>query len=127
MYRCQDCEYEFLYAKTIEDQHSLDNPPFEKIAVCPNCKGRNFSEIKKHYCKYCGRSLKKDVLEYCSNDCRKKGEIMWKEQARRKNLYNQNSIISIAKELDEYNKKHNTNYTYGVFVAKILSKKKQEA
>lgn len=126
MYRCQDCDYQFLYADSLVDRHNLENPPFEKIAVCPNCKGRNFSEIKKHYCKYCGRSLKKDVTEYCSDYCRKKGEKMWQEQAVRKNLYNQNSLVSITRELEEYNKKHKTNYTYGTFVSKVLSKKQKE-
>ena len=47
MYRCQDCDYQFLYADSLVDRHNLENPPFEKIAVCPNCKGRNFSEIKR--------------------------------------------------------------------------------
>ena len=93
--------------------------------ICFKCK-KNIDD-DSHYCKYCGRSLKKGVLEYCSSECRKKGEIMWQEQARRKNLYQQNSIISVTRKLEEYNKTHNTNYTYGIFVGKILSKNKTEA
>lgn len=122
MYYCQDCDYEFLYAEEVEERHNFENPPFEKIAVCPNCKGTKFSKIENRYCKYCGRKLKENMHDYCTKECKRRGEIMWREQARRKNLYEKNSLISVTRKLEEYNKSHNTKYTYGIFVSKILNK-----
>ena len=127
MYRCQDCDYEFLYSEEIKEPPNLPVPPYESIAVCPNCKGENFSKIENRYCKYCGRKLKPDQNEYCAKECKRKGEIMWREQARRKNLYEKSSLTSVTRQLEAYNKSHNTNYTYGAFVSKILNKKVQEA
>lgn len=126
MYQCQDCDYEFLYSDSITERHNMQSPPYEKISVCPKCKSQNFSELRNRYCKYCGRKLKENETQYCSKECRRKGEIMWREQARRKNLYEKSSIISVTRQLEAYNKAHNTKYTYGTFVSEILSKKKQE-
>ena len=122
MYQCQDCEHEFLYSECIEETHGLSFGPYEKISVCPYCKSQKFFKIENRYCKYCGRKLKSNELEYCSKECKRKGETMWREQARRKNLYEKSSLISVTRQLEEYNKLHNTKYTYGTFVGKILNK-----
>ena len=120
MYRCQDCEFEFLYAKQHEEHHQQTEPPFEKLCVCPNCKSTNFSKIKIRYCRFCGRKLKANMSEYCTKECKMRGDIMWREQARRKNLYESNSLVAVTRELESYNRKNHTNYTYGIYVGKIL-------
>lgn len=126
MYQCQDCEHEFLYSEGIEEKHNLTSGPYEKISICPNCKGQNFFKIRNRYCKYCGRKLKSDENEYCSKECKKKGEAMWREQARKRNLYENSSVVSVSRQLEAYNKLHNTKYSYGIFVSKILNKNAKE-
>ena len=122
MYHCKDCGFEFLYADTIFERHGLALPPFEQIQVCPNCKSRNFERTKISHCRCCGRRINKANTEYCSKECKIKGEFMWREQSRRRKLYENSSLISVTRQLDEYNEQHKTNYTYGNFVGKILSK-----
>lgn len=121
MYHCKDCGFEFLYAATTFERHGLALPPFEKMQVCPNCKSHNFEKSKISHCRCCGRRINKANAEYCSKECKTKGEFMWREQARRRKLYENSSLISIARQLDEYNKQHKTHYTYGNFVGKILT------
>lgn len=123
MYRCKDCGFEFLYAEKLSEYHNLSSPPFESIKICPNCKGNNFYEIKIPHCRYCGKTLKHNENEYCTAECRRKGEIMWSQQAKRKNKYEQNSLVRITKELEKYNRKHGSLYTYGIYVAKVLDNK----
>ena len=120
MYHCKDCGFEFLYADTIIERHTLDSPPFEKIRVCPNCKSYNFDKAKTPHCRCCGRRLKSAELEYCSKECKIRGEFMWREQSRRRQLYENSSLVSIVRQLELYNKQHKTHYTYGNFVGKIL-------
>ena len=44
MYRCEDCGLLFETPHTVAEVLSKLLPPFERIAVCPDCKGTNFSE-----------------------------------------------------------------------------------
>ena len=121
MYRCQDCEFEFLYAKQHEEHHQQTEPPFEKLCVCPNCKSTNFSKIKIRYCRFCGRKLKANMSEYCTKECKMRGDIMWREQARRKNLYESNlkyfcfhvfQCLILINYLYEHNQRMNSHLYY---------------
>jgi DNA-directed RNA polymerase subunit RPC12/RpoP len=50
-YKCDHCGREFEEPDFVEETHGLENPPYEKIAVCPYCKGY-FEEV--YECKICG-------------------------------------------------------------------------
>lgn len=51
-YECHNCGKQFEEPHIIEERHGLDTPPYEKIGVCPYCKGY-FEEM--HQCKICGQ------------------------------------------------------------------------
>lgn len=58
-YECHNCGRRFEEPDIITETHGLDSPPYEKIDVCPYCKGY-FSEI--HECKICGEHYTIDEL-----------------------------------------------------------------
>lgn len=39
---CVDCQKTFDIPTFFEEKHGLDSPPYERIAVCPKCRGNNF-------------------------------------------------------------------------------------
>lgn len=41
-YRCNDCNKFFDDAFYYNETHGLDNPPYERVSVCPHCKSGNF-------------------------------------------------------------------------------------
>ena len=51
-YQCHECDRQFEEPDFITEKHGLDTPPYEKIAVCPYCKGY-FEEMTQ--CRICGQ------------------------------------------------------------------------
>lgn len=117
MYYCYECGKEFEKCDKIYERHNLENPPYERFSVCPNCKSTNFSEKNTTHCRCCGAKLEEDAEEYCSERCRKKGNLLWKKQMRKRKLQESTPINKKVKEIEEYNKLHNTSYSYGQYVA----------
>lgn len=39
---CNECQKTFDIPTFFEEKHGFDSPPYERIAVCPKCKGDNF-------------------------------------------------------------------------------------
>ena len=120
MYYCKDCKQKFENYKIITERHGLDIPPYEQIACCPKCESSNFEEYIISHCRYCGARLKRRDGVYCNAECRKKGEILWRKERKRKKQLEQSPLNIIMKRLQEYNKEHNTSYSYGRFVSSIL-------
>ena len=58
-YQCHECDRSFEEPDIITETHGLDTPPYEKIAVCPYCKGY-FEEMQE--CKICGEYFTEDEL-----------------------------------------------------------------
>ena len=58
-YECHNCGRRFEEPDIITETHGLDIGPYEKIGVCPYCKGY-FAEI--HECKICGEHYTDDEL-----------------------------------------------------------------
>ena len=119
MYYCPDCGYEFETALKLVETHSLSAPPFEEIYLCPCCKGKNFYEKILNHCRCCGAKLLKMGTDYCSQNCRIRGEKLWKKEMIRRKLNFDNPINIIVKEIDSYNANNKTNYSYGQYVALI--------
>lgn len=117
MYFCLDCGYTFSHALKLYENHGLSTPPYEIINVCPSCKGQNFRQKKLNYCHYCGTKLKKGQTYYCSAECKQKGEKAWRKERARKKLLVDSSLYKRVREIEEYNKKHKTKYSYGQFTA----------
>ena len=124
MHCCKDCGHEFTYCDYIEEDHTKEGIAYEKIRVCPNCKSSNFTEQEAQHCRCCGRKLPRGTQEYCNSLCRRRGELMWQEQAKRRNIKYKSPIELIIREIEEYNKAHNTNYSYGFYVGNILKRRK---
>ncbi len=54
-FRCNDCNAFFKNADFYDEKHGLNNPPFEKIPICPRCKSSNFTSF----------NLKMDKFDIC--------------------------------------------------------------
>ena len=126
MYYCNDCESEFKIYKTIYEKHNLDEPPYEKSYLCPFCGGNNIKEIEFTHCRCCGRRITKTDKKYCSDECERKGERLWKLQNKRIKLEKANPLNVILRELNDYNKVNNSNFSYGQYVALILFNKRKK-
>ena len=122
MYRCQDCEKNFSSAKRIYDENTADSPPYEKHLVCPYCESENIGFIKVYHCRCCGARLPFGVTDYCNEKCKKRGQKLWNREQKRKNQLKFDPIYIMTEMVDDYNKKHNTKYSYGQFVALVLPK-----
>ena len=58
-YECNHCGRNFDEPDFITETHGLETPPYEKIAVCPYCKGY-FEEM--YECKICGAFATEEQL-----------------------------------------------------------------
>ncbi len=119
MYYCNNCGEEFNEPKKIYETHNLSDAPFEVVYICPRCKSGNYREKITTHCRCCGARLTPDKVEYCSEPCRRKGKKLWKQEYKRKRKGLCNPILFMVRECNRYNKLHNTNYSYGQYVALI--------
>ena len=126
MYICYDCSGEFETPENLVEKHLLDAPPYEVSYVCPFCNSSNF-KVKSHsHCCCCGAKLPNTDSEFCSNECRNKGIKLWKNEFKRRKQLLINPINVIIRELENYNKEHNTNYSYGQYVAIIENQRRKQ-
>lgn len=115
MYYCQDCKKNFEFAQVVFERHGLENPPFERILRCPFCHSDRFKELVSSHCKYCGSRLSIEG-DYCSDYCKRLGEKMWERQRNLAELKKRSLLEVTLKELDSYNKAHNTRLSYGQYI-----------
>ena len=122
MYYCQDCKKSFEFVQIVFERHGLDNPPYERIRKCPFCHSEDFKEMISSHCKYCGSRLT-DSIDYCSETCKELGEKMWERQRSLAEIKKRSLLELMLKEVDSYNKAHNTKLSYGQYVATVKEKK----
>lgn len=123
MYICLKCNNEFETPIKITETHSLPNPPYEAVYVCPNCKSTDYEKKKAKHCHCCGAKILNSNSDYCSDACKIKGEKLWLKEAMNKNLLISSPIYCLIREVNEYNIANKTNYSYGQYVALVKSKK----
>lgn len=124
MYECQDCGHIFEVAAKVTERHGLDTPPFEEYGVCPACSSQFFRKAEVPHCRCCGARLPAGITEYCNETCRKRGtELRMLEEARM-NQRRTDPLHVLVRQIDEYNRIHNTRYSYGQYVALILPRLK---
>lgn len=124
MYECQDCRHIFDVAKRIVDKHELDTPPYEEHGVCPSCGSSYYHKIAVLHCRCCGARLSPGKSEYCNDSCRKRGIELRKIEQIQRRVRQTAPIEVLVRQIDEYNRLHNTRYSYGQYVALILPKLK---
>lgn len=95
---------------------------FEKNITCPFCNSNDIRVADFTHCRCCGARLIEGQKEYCSDECKKKGKILWERERRRKRLSLISPLNLVLKEIAEYNKQHNTKLSYGEYVALIKEK-----
>lgn len=122
MFYCKSCGYEFDHADVTYETHGLQSPPFEEICVCPACRSTDFFEKSSTHCRCCGSRLPAGAKDYCCETCRTRGEKLWKKERKRRNVLSQSPLNLLVKEVDAYNRKNGTNYSYGQYVALIQPK-----
>ncbi len=123
MFYCRECGYDFEKPMKIFEMNVLCSPPYEEILVCPDCKSTDFYEKNSTHCRCCGAKLSSSCEEYCSPTCRKKGELLWQRQRKRRKLQIESSIYEIIREISNYNRINNTDYSYGQYVALVENKR----
>ncbi len=96
---------------------------FEEKKVCPFCESKRVRIADFTHCRCCGAKLVQGQREYCSDNCKKKGEFLWERERRRRRLSLISPLNLVLKEIAEYNKKHNTKLSYGQYVSLIKEKK----
>lgn len=119
MYYCPDCGGFFEKALKSYETHGFTSPPFEERYYCPYCEGEDFYEKITTHCRCCGAKLREGLSDYCGEACEKKGKKLWLKDAKRRNLLKHDPISLIIRELNSYNRKNNTNYSYGQYIAYI--------
>ena len=119
MYSCTDCGRNFEEFNVVFEEHGRDKPPFEAIAVCPFCKSGNISEVVSRRCHYCGARLY-GQKDFCSSDCREKGLRLWRLEQHRRRRRAVHPLNVIIREVENYNRRNGTCYTYGQYISRIL-------
>ena len=122
MYYCKDCNHKFEKPLIKPESHRLCSPPFEKIYLCPFCKSTNFTEIEIFHCRCCGARLIDSNGEFCSDKCKVRFEKLKRAEYKHKKQLNENALYQFMREVEAYNQKHNTKYSYGQYVAHIKPK-----
>ncbi len=122
MFYCKNCGYEFFKPRNFYEDHGLKSPPYEKRYVCPNCNSERFYEKKVTHCRCCGAKIVNSNSLYCSDRCRERGEKLYALERKRRKLREESPINEIVKRTKEYNAANNTNYSYGQYVALVLSR-----
>lgn len=123
MFYCKECGFEFEKPIKQYESHRLSYPPYERQYLCPNCKGTSISQKTVTHCRCCGAKIKENGSTYCSKECKIKGEKLWKKEIEKKQLQLSNPINILVREIEEYNKRNKTNYSYGQYIAYVYSKK----
>ena len=119
MYYCKSCDNTFSSPEIITETHGLSSPPYERFAVCPYCSSSNFSKVPVKYCRCCGARLRYGVDDYCSETCKANAEKLRIEESKRKERIKYDPVSVIVKELENYNKEHNSNISYGEYMVLI--------
>lgn len=119
MYYCSDCGCEFETAALFTETHGFTTPPFEERRCCPLCGSGNIKEKAVSYCRCCGARLGNCEREYCSPSCRKRGEEMRRREIKKQRLVFSSPLFETVREVDEYNRKNGTDYSYGQYVTLI--------
>lgn len=96
---------------------------FEKGTSCPFCKSNKVRPANFTHCRCCGAKLANEKKEYCSTECEKKGKVLWEKERRRKKLSLISPLNLTLQEIANYNKEHNTAYSYGQYIALKKEKK----
>jgi len=126
MYKCTDCGETFSFPERTRENHNLLCAPYEIYYVCPKCKGQNITEIRKRYCRCCGKVLQSRENDYCSKRCKSQGEIAYTIQMEKYKHIAESPLYKTVRALEKYNKEHHTRLSYGQYVAFVLPDNKKE-
>lgn len=124
MYYCLECGCEFENPVKHTEKHGMTNPPYENIYVCPRCKTTNYTKAYTSHCRCCGAKLRSSENDYCSDECRLRGERLRKKELKRKKLIEDSPLYRFVREVESYNKQKGTKYSYGKYAALIKTAEK---
>ncbi len=127
LYYCKNCGRNFEKPQKEYEKHIFTDTPFELFYTCPFCKSRNFREHITTHCRCCGAKLPAGKTEYCSEACKSRGKKLWEREFKRRERNVSSPISIITRECNEYNRQHNTRYSYGQYVALIKPRLKEKS
>lgn len=114
MYECKKCKAEFsLPVVELAPSGDLN----EAVTYCPNCMSVHIRKIEVKKCAFCLKETALKGEKYCSDICRKFGEESEKRSAENQKKKQAFDVAKAIKEVDEFNKIHRTNYSYGQYFA----------
>lgn len=114
MYECKNCKAEFSLP-VVEFAKSGDIN--DVVRYCPNCMSLHIDKIEVKKCAFCLKERVSRGEKYCSDFCKRFGEESEKRSAERKRKVQEFDVAKAIVEVDEYNKKHRTSYSYGQYFA----------
>lgn len=126
MYYCNNCENEFVKPTKVLETHGLSTPPFEVFYLCPFCNSNNFKEVEIKYCRCCGARIKNGTASFCSTECKITAQKLRLAEYKKTKQLTESPLIILIREVESYNKSHQTNYSYGQYVALIKPRLKGE-
>lgn len=116
MFECRKCGHEFRTARVDYTRHNLDAPPYEATLRCPECDSSELTYHPKKFCGFCGHEIPRNK-KYCDEHCEKLGEWYRKREEEKKKKIYEFDVSKAIREVDEYNKTHSTDYSYGQYFA----------
>ena len=114
MYQCKNCNEEFSLPVVDYFVHRDLN---RTVSYCPYCMSENISKIEVFYCAFCGGNAVAADQKYCSDTCKRLGEMAEKLKIKKQKAVQEFNIDAAIKEVDAYNKAHGTSYSYGQYFA----------
>lgn len=116
MYYCTDCKKRFFDPKIYFERHDNLPPPYEKHILCPYCESEKITYLEARHCKCCGAKLPyNNKGDYCDCACKRRGEKLWRLEAKRRKERLLSPLYSAVRELEEYNKENGINMSYGKY------------
>ncbi len=118
MYYCQDCKKEFKKLKKLIETHGHTFPPYEEFYLCPHCNSSRVKKLPTRHCACCGAKMSGQG-EYCSTQCKTKGEYLWAKERRIKEYWQTHPLYEAVREVEKYNKENGKNLSYGQYFAGV--------
>ena len=116
MFICNKCGLSFETPAISYITHGLDTPPYESVVRCSSCLSTDIEFKAKSYCGFCGLEIKEGE-KYCNSYCEKMGEEYFRREEERRKQIAEFDVSKAIAEVEEYNRTHGTNYSYGRYFA----------
>ncbi len=114
MYFCKKCKSEFK--NPLIERGNGEWSIYSTVLLCPECGSDGIEYLPPVYCGFCGFQVSRGK-SFCSETCKRMAEKYNRREKERKKKVEEFDVSKAIKEVDSYNKKHKTAYSYGQYFA----------